>query len=108
MLIAFLLAAVAAPPQADVAHLCWIERVEVEGAGVRIRFAAGAPVRAGEESVHGEVGARFTPATSGHDGCTVTVVRKGRRPGVEAVAHVFDYHVMTRPEVRREWIAATP
>lgn len=103
----FLLAAVMMVEPAT-AHLCWIARVEPEGKGVRIVFAEGAPVPDPATGVHVEPGTSIAPANSGHDGCTLAVVRRGGALGVEARAHLFLPGVMDKPDVRREWIAATP
>ena len=96
------------PTQAPVTHICWVDRVEAEGSGVRVFFAEGAPVHPDEESVHGELGATFSPANSGHDGCRLTVARKGKKLGVQAEAHFFALYITPEPEIRREWIAADP
>lgn len=85
---------------------CWIASVAREGSGVRIEFVPGAPVRPGGESIHAEVGASLSPSNSGHDGCTLTVQRRGKDIGVEAEAHLFMPGIMTEPEVRRAWIVA--
>lgn len=97
----------AAPVQSQVAHICWVDRVEAEGSGVRVFFAKGAPVRPDEKSVHGELGATLSPANSGHDGCSIKVARKGQELGVKAEAFFFAPGIMTKPEVRSEWIVAT-
>ncbi|VXC35651.1 hypothetical protein [Sphingomonas sp. 8AM] len=85
---------------------CWIASVAREGSGVRIDFAAGAPVRPGEESIHAEAGASLSPSNSGHDGCTLSVLRRGKDIGIEAEAHLFVPGIMTEPEVRKVWIVA--
>lgn len=95
-----------ASPSPSRAHFCWIERVEVQGTGVQIRFAKDVPLPSGQTTVHGDPGTVFRPATSGHDGCTVTVARKSRQLGVDARAHLFVPAFMTEPDVRSEWIPA--
>ncbi len=105
-IVALMAAWVAGGADRPAAYPCWIAQVAREGTGVRIAFVRGAPVRAGEESVHAEVGATLTPANSGHDGCTLTVARRDGAIGVEAAAHLFLPGIMTEPQVRRDWIAA--
>lgn len=106
MMVAALALAIAGGAEQAPAYPCWIAEIAREGSGVRIAFAPGAPVRAGEESVHAEVGAVLTPANSGHDGCSITVARCDGAVGVEAAAHLFLPSIMTEPEVRRMWISA--
>jgi hypothetical protein len=107
LLIAFPLAA--APVQEQPApRICWIDRVVADGAGVRVFFGEGAPVRPEETSVHLEIGASIAPENSGHDGCSITAARKGDAIGVEASAHFFAPQIMTKPDVRTQWIAAAP
>jgi hypothetical protein len=106
-MLGFLLAAAMAAKPAT-AHLCWIARVEREGTGVRIVFADGAPIADPAKGVHVEPGERVSPASSGHDGCTLTVTRRAGALGVAAEAHLFLPGVMDKPDVRREWIEAEP
>lgn len=106
-MIALLLAtSMAAEPAPS--HLCWVARVEREGGGVRIVFVDGAPVAGPATGVHVEPGGRIAPANSGHDGCSLTVERRGDVLGVAAEAHLFLPGAMEVPDVRREWIVAEP
>lgn len=91
---------------AAVAHICWIEAVEVEGTGVRVRLASNAPVGPDQSVVRLEPGASFSPANSGHDGCRITALRRGGALGVLAESHFFDWATMEKPQIRSEWIAA--
>lgn len=104
---AFLATSGSVRAQEPIAHLCWIDRVEAEGLGVRVFFVENAPVRPDQRSVHGEIGVRLPLANSGHDGCSISVAKKGRTVGVQVEAHLFVPHVMAKPEVRREWIRAS-
>ena len=101
-----------APPRSTVAeavgHLCWIKAVALEGMGVRVRFTSDAPGSMSEAGVLVRFGASVSPANSGHDGCTVTALRRGGVAGVEAEAQFFDAGTMASPQIRREWIVAAP
>lgn len=89
-----------------VAHICWIEAVEVDGTGVRVRFATNAPIAPGQSVMRLKPGASFSAANSGHDGCRITALRRGGALGVLAESHFFDWATMKKPQVRSEWIAA--
>ena len=104
------LAASGGQPEAEAhaEHICWMERVEVEDAGVRIVFTEHAPVEPEARSVHAEIGTILTPAVSPEDGCRLTVQHKDGVPGVLAEAHFFARGITPTPELRSEWIAATP
>ncbi len=92
-----------APPRT---HICWIDHVGRDGSGVRVFFSSSAPTGSEQKSVRGEVGARFMPANSSHDGCVITVARNGDELGVRAEASFFLPGLMQEPQVRSEWIAA--
>ena len=100
------------PPATDTAtsarvtHICWIDTVQLDGANVRVRFVANAPVGPGQLGVRLEPGATFSPANSGHDGCRITALRRDGTLGVQAESHFFDWATMTRPQIRSEWIVA--
>ena len=96
------------PPLPSTRHICWIERVEQDGAGVRIVFIAAAPGAPDPGGTHLELGATLAPANSGHDGCIISAERSGTGIGVRAQAHLYVPGVTPEPEVRTEWIAATP
>ena len=102
---AALAAVVTVPPQSQVAHICWVDRVEIEESGVRVFFTDHALVRPDERSVRLELGGTFWVGNSGHDSCIITVARKNAKLGVQAEANFFAAG-MTKPEVRTEWIAA--
>ena len=101
-----------APPAIDTAtsgrvtHICWIETVQLDGAGVRVRLVANAPVGPGQLEVRLEPGATFSPANSGHDGCRITALRRDGALGVKAESHFFDWATMTKPQVVSEWVVA--
>ena len=101
-------AIVALPQTPSTAHICWVERVEIDGSGVRVFFTNQALVRPDERAVHLEIGGTFWVGNSGHDSCTLTVARKDDRLSVRAEASFFAAGMMTKPEVSTEWIVAAP
>lgn len=96
----------AGPAQANEGFICWVDRVEIDGEGVRVIFKAGAPIAPPNRTWRGKLGDSVSPSNSGHDGCNITVTEIDGELGVLAESHFFALHIMKKPEVRREWIAA--
>ena len=108
LILSHLLTATAAvAPAVPLNHICWIDRVVVDGPGVRIVFTEQALVRPADKNIHLEPGDEFWVGNSGHDGCSIKVTRKRGRLGVKAEASFFDRSRMKKPSVTSDWIVAS-
>lgn len=98
-----------APTSAEAAHICWIERVVAERAGVRVFWTGGGAVaRGARNGTYARVGAVLRPANSPSDACTITVERRGGKLGVAAKAVFFAPQLMEKPDASTAWIEAEP
>lgn len=96
---------------AEHTHICWIDRVVVEGKGVRVFYnRSGGPLSGRTpEGVYAVEGDHLSPSNSPHDACDIEVQRRGDKLGVLAQASFFVHGgIMNKPQTSEEWVEAVP